>query len=196
MTRNLTEKRIAEILARAEVCDDSVLTDYADIASAMRELQERRKAEQDRDPLAYTDERNIGYINQGRDTAHLWGEQNSEPADVALYRHAQPARVETEDLYKLANHIASSKSGLPDEWLDWAKELETDIRRAAVLQVGNSLVIPDSIRDALLKSLAAMEFMGDTLNNLDAVCTEDVGFVAPAFDAVRSVLAAAPQEGK
>ncbi|MCS4271182.1 MULTISPECIES: hypothetical protein [Raoultella] len=196
MTRNLTEKRIAEILARAEVCDDSVLTDYADIASAMRELQERRKAEQDRDPLAYTDERNIGYINQGRDTAHLWGEQNSEPADVALYRHAQPARVETEDLYKLANHIASSKSGLPDEWLDWAKELETDIRRAAVLQVGNSLVIPDSIRDALLKSLAAMEFMGDTLNNLDAVCTEDVGFVAPAFDAVRSVLAAAQQEVK
>lgn len=196
MTRNLTEKRIAEILARAEVCDDSVLTDYADIASAMRELQERREAEQDRDPLAYTDERNIGYINQGRDTAHLWGEQNSEPADVALYRHAQPARVETEDLYKLANHIASSKSGLPDEWLDWAKELETDIRRAAVLQVGNSLVIPDSIRDALLKSLAAMEFMGDTLNNLDAVCTEDVGFVAPAFDAVRSVLAAAQQEVK
>lgn len=196
MTRNLTEKRIAEILARAEVCDDSVLTDYADIASAMRELQERRKAEQDRDPLAYTDERNIGYINQGRDTAHLWGEQNSEPADVALYRHAQPARVETEDLYKLANHIASSKSGLPDEWLDWAKELETDIRRAAVLQVGNSLVIPDSIRDALFKSLAAMEFMGDTLNNLDAVCTEDVGFVAPAFDAVRSVLAAAQQEVK
>ncbi|MEB7598739.1 hypothetical protein [Raoultella terrigena] len=196
MTRNLTEKRIAEILARAEVCDDSVLTDYADIASAMRELQERRKAEQDRDPLAYTDERNIGYINQGRDTAHLWGEQNSEPADVALYRHAQPARVETEDLYKLANHITSSKSGLPDEWLDWAKELETDIRRAAVLQVGNSLVIPDSIRDALLKSLAAMEFMGDTLNNLDAVCTEDVGFVAPAFDAVRSVLAAAQQEVK
>jgi hypothetical protein len=65
-----------------------------------------------------------------------------------------------------------------------------------VLQVGNSLVIPDSIRDALLKSLAAMEFMGDTLNNFGAVCTEDVGFVAPAFDAVRSVLAAAQQEVK
>ncbi len=41
-----------------------------------------------------------------------------------------------------------------------------------------------------------MEFMGDTLNNLDAVCTEDVELVAPAFDAVRSVLAAALQEGK
>ncbi|WP_228927233.1 DUF551 domain-containing protein [Klebsiella pneumoniae] len=61
---------------------------------------------------------------------------------------------------------------------------------------GNSPAIPDSARDALEKALAAMEFMGDTLNNLDAVCTEDVELVAPAFDAVRSVLAAAPQEVK
>ncbi|WZU07652.1 DUF551 domain-containing protein [Klebsiella aerogenes] len=46
MTNNqLTDQRIAEILARAEICDDSVLTDYADIAAAMRELQERRKAD-------------------------------------------------------------------------------------------------------------------------------------------------------
>ncbi|HHB7986582.1 TPA: hypothetical protein ACN7OK_000928 [Klebsiella pneumoniae] len=61
---------------------------------------------------------------------------------------------------------------------------------------GNSPAISDSARDALEKALAAMEFMGDTLNNLDAVCTEDVELVAPAFDAVRSVLAAALQEGK
>lgn len=65
-----------------------------------------------------------------------------------------------------------------------------------VMQDGNSPVIPDSARDALEKALAAMEFMGDTLNNLDAVCTEDVELVAPAFDAVRSVLAAALKEGK
>lgn len=63
-------------------------------------------------------------------------------------------------------------------------------------EAGNSPVIPDSARDALEKALAAMEFMGDTLNNLDAVCTEDVELVAPAFDAVRSVLAASPQEVK
>lgn len=36
---NLTDNRITEILARAEVCDDTVLTDYTDIAAAMRELQ-------------------------------------------------------------------------------------------------------------------------------------------------------------
>ncbi len=61
---------------------------------------------------------------------------------------------------------------------------------------GNSPAISDSARDALEKALAAMEFMGDTLNNLDAVCTEDVELVAPAFDAVRNVLAAAQQEVK
>lgn len=50
----------------------------------------------------------------------------------------QPAPVVNEDLYKLANHIASSKNGLPNEWQDWAEELEADIRRAAMLQAGNS----------------------------------------------------------
>ncbi|HAE6984414.1 TPA_asm: Eaa protein, partial [Salmonella enterica subsp. enterica serovar Paratyphi B] len=39
----LTDRKIAEILARAEICDDSVLIDYTDIAAAMRELQERRR---------------------------------------------------------------------------------------------------------------------------------------------------------
>ncbi|MFV5926755.1 hypothetical protein ACLIKC_06695 [Klebsiella aerogenes] len=49
---------------------------------------------------------------------------------------AQLAPVVSEDLYKLANHIASSKNGLPDEWQGWAEELESDIRRAAMLQAG------------------------------------------------------------
>lgn len=71
---------------------------------------------------------------------------------ITLYRQTQPAPVVSEDLYKLANHIASSKNGLPDEWQDWAEELESDIRRAAMLQdepvtttnkLGNSPVIPD-----------------------------------------------------
>ncbi|HEC0393252.1 TPA: hypothetical protein R1R39_003963, partial [Klebsiella pneumoniae] len=44
----------------------------------------------DSEPVAYTDERNLGYIDRGRETAYLWGKQNSEASDVALYRHAQP----------------------------------------------------------------------------------------------------------
>lgn len=50
----LTDRKIAVILARAEICDDSVLTDYADIVAAMRELQERRKA--DSQPVSNRDE--------------------------------------------------------------------------------------------------------------------------------------------
>lgn len=53
----------------------------------------------------------------------------------------QPAPVVSEDLYKLANHIASSKNGLPDEWQDWAEELEADIRRAAMLQTKSLISI-------------------------------------------------------
>ncbi|EOW0899696.1 DUF550 domain-containing protein [Klebsiella pneumoniae] len=58
-----------------------------------------------------------------------------EPKDgePRLHIKEQPAPVVNEVLYKLANHIASSKNGLPDEWQDWADELETDIRRAAML---------------------------------------------------------------
>lgn len=41
------------------------------------------------EPVAYTDERNLGYIDRGRETAYLWGKQNSETGDVPLYRHAQ-----------------------------------------------------------------------------------------------------------
>ncbi|WP_316437570.1 hypothetical protein [Klebsiella pneumoniae] len=50
-------------------------------------------ASMDTEPVAYTDERNLGYIDRGRETAYLWGKQNSEASDVALYRHAQPAPV-------------------------------------------------------------------------------------------------------
>ena len=121
--------------AREEILADLQLTEYA-LA---------RLEGVDSEPVAYTDQRNLGYIDRGRETAYLWGKQNSEDSDVALYRHAQPGPVVSEDLYKLANHIASSKNGLPNEWQDWAEELEADIRRAAMLQAGSSPahLIPD-----------------------------------------------------
>lgn len=52
----------------------------------------------DTEPVAYTDERNLGYIDRGRETAYLWGKQNSETGDVPLYLHAQPAPVVPEDI--------------------------------------------------------------------------------------------------
>ena len=54
--------------------------------------------------------------------------------------------------------------------------------------VSKTNALPASVVDALEKALQAMSFMGDTLNNLDVVCEEDVEYVSPAFEAVRSVL--------
>lgn len=62
-------------------------------ASEERELARMALVAMDSEPVAYTDERNLGYIDRGRETAYLWGKQNSEASDVALYRHAQPALV-------------------------------------------------------------------------------------------------------
>ncbi|WP_241173052.1 hypothetical protein, partial [Serratia marcescens] len=62
--------------------------------------------------------------------------------------------------------------------------------------VSSGYKLPDNVREALTLALQAMEFMGDTLNNIDAVCTEDVEYVTPAFNAVRKLLAAAPEQTK
>ncbi|HEJ8029376.1 TPA: hypothetical protein ACXI3L_004585 [Serratia marcescens] len=69
--------------------------------------------------------------------------------------------------------------------------------RAAMLAqpVSGGYKLPDNVREALTLALQAMEFMGDTLNNIDAVCTEDVEYVTPAFNAVRELLAAVPGVG-
>lgn len=44
INERVSPKRLAEIIARAEVCDDSVLTDYRDIESIAREIQQYRAA--------------------------------------------------------------------------------------------------------------------------------------------------------
>ncbi|HEO8935023.1 TPA: hypothetical protein QIF01_003837, partial [Serratia marcescens] len=61
--------------------------------------------------------------------------------------------------------------------------------------VSSGYKLPDNVREALTLAIQAMEFMGDALNNIDAVCTEDVEYVTPAFNAVRELLAAAPEGG-
>ncbi|EKZ9478287.1 hypothetical protein FMK56_12570 [Klebsiella oxytoca] len=57
--------------------------------SAVKAMAEYIVAAMDSEPVAYTDDRNLGYIDRGRETAYLWGKQNSEAGDVPLYRHAQ-----------------------------------------------------------------------------------------------------------
>lgn len=76
-------------------------------------------AAMDSEPVAYTDERNLGYIDRGRETAYLWGKQNSEDSDVALYRHAQPAPVVPDELpvHAIAPYSgAEYEAGYRDGW--------------------------------------------------------------------------------
>lgn len=74
---------------------DWLHNDPIELAKAIRKGPDMPPAQPvaDSEPVAYTDERNLGYIDRGRETAYLWGKQNSEVSDVALYRHAQPVPV-------------------------------------------------------------------------------------------------------
>ncbi|HBZ7601528.1 TPA: DUF551 domain-containing protein [Klebsiella pneumoniae] len=74
---------------------DWLYDDPIELAKAIRKGPDMPPSQPtlDTEPVAYTDERNLGYIDRGRETAYLWGKQNSETGDVPLYRHAQPASV-------------------------------------------------------------------------------------------------------
>lgn len=146
---------------------NATITHIADVGEWMPgyvllsiELQERRKA--DSEPVAYTDDRNLGYIDRGRETAYLWGKQNSEAGDVPLYRHAQQPVVPDESyqqlselyhaqekrLFKIAQRIKGPTfdkySHTPSQAIDVLEGAifgEDDACRAAMLQAGNSPVI-------------------------------------------------------
>lgn len=80
MTSKLTRERLQEI------AEDGFLKH-----GESKELARMAQAAMDGEPVAYTDGRNLGYIDRGRETAYLWGKQNTEVGDIALFRHAQPA---------------------------------------------------------------------------------------------------------
>lgn len=101
----------------------------------------------DTKPVAYTDERNLGYIDRGRETAYLWGKQNSEASDVALYRHAQPAPVVQCPFpcgWDNLNKLAIQNSALVARYLSEGEQVTEEIRQAAI-----------SNNDSLLKVIAA-----------------------------------------
>lgn len=62
---------------------------FSQLISALRELQERRKDAMDSEPVAYTDEEELNFVN---DMACMWT-KGMGINEVPLYRHAQPAPV-------------------------------------------------------------------------------------------------------
>lgn len=97
MTKStITDERITSVIERLEHFASNLkwtdvrgAQDLLSAADGLRELQERRKA--DSEPVVFTDERNLHHIVMGRETSLIWGKQNQEAGDIALYRHAQPA---------------------------------------------------------------------------------------------------------
>ena len=92
MTKSTITRERLEALANAEYCKSNPGAWLLGLKE-VNELARMALAAMDSEPVAYTDERNLGYIDRGRETAYLWGKQNSETGDVPLYRHAQPAPV-------------------------------------------------------------------------------------------------------
>ncbi|MEH8622434.1 DUF551 domain-containing protein [Klebsiella pneumoniae] len=65
---------------------------FESIDRDLEELQERRKAAMDSEPVAIIDQANLDYLRSGAD-ADVWPPEREEMGDVLLYRHAQPAPV-------------------------------------------------------------------------------------------------------
>lgn len=82
----------------AESGSEAEVIECCQIVRALRELQECRNTEKASEPVVFTDEQNLHHIAMGRETSLIWGKQNSEVGDIALYRKAQPAPVVPDEI--------------------------------------------------------------------------------------------------
>ena len=58
-------------------------------------------------------------------------EQRLKAAETEVQRLNSTAQPVSDGLYRIANHIAGAKNALPQEWQDWAEEIESDLRKLA-----------------------------------------------------------------
>lgn len=56
--------------------------------------------------------------------------------DAEVQRLNATAQPISDGLYRIANHIAGAKNALPQEWQDWAEEIESDLRTLAAAPGG------------------------------------------------------------
>lgn len=162
MTNNqLTKEWLQQTIAELESVRDEIPFGIDTNSELELAAFKMALAAMDSEPVAYTDERNLGYIDRGRETAYLWGKQNSEASDVALYRHAQPAPVVPEEMtpQQASRSYGGEVRGYRDGWNacraamlqdgDAVRDLSTPVDPQVaeyeqnVMQAGNSPVIPD-----------------------------------------------------
>ncbi|HDK6244627.1 TPA: DUF551 domain-containing protein [Klebsiella quasipneumoniae] len=134
MTKStITREQLEEWVAQFEEDGGCDATDRQ-----LEALIRQSLAAMDSEPVAYTDERNLGYIDRGRETAYLWGKQNSEASDVALYRHAQQPVVSEIDRQAIADKVYGKCCRIPGATFYNAAEFaidEVEACRAAMLAV-------------------------------------------------------------
>lgn len=96
----ITDERVISVIERLEhyACNLKWTNvrgaqDLLTAADGLRELQERRKAAMDSEPVAYTDEEELNFVN---DMACMWT-KGMGINEVPLYRHVQSAPVVPEN---------------------------------------------------------------------------------------------------
>ncbi|WP_233436485.1 hypothetical protein [Raoultella ornithinolytica] len=141
-------------------------------------------AAMDSEPVAIIDQANLDYLRSGAD-ADVWPPEREEMGDVLLYRHAQPVpAVPTFDEWM------ELSGNNPLGWVKDAMRKSYDACRAAMLQAGNSPVIPDGWTGNDKANAALM--MLDRIETVDPVDDDRI-------DGIKHIiheLAATPQEVK
>ena len=200
MNHTLSDSQLEEMIKSAVNSSGPLPPDekFSQLVSALRELQERRKAEKDSEPVAWTwhyreqwhvtnDERRAEFVAKDGDVAVL-----------PLYRHAQPAPVvEREpiawlnDAY-LARGVVDGEAGSEDAGPGYIP-----VYREAKPQPAP--VVPDDVLDALQKvariRLDLNDFDGDRRGITDCLCDAEEALIE-VVNRRAAMLAAAQQEGK
>lgn len=180
MTSKLTRERI-EWLNYAATGLAANGTEMAMSPQDVIALTECCLAAMDSEPVVFTDERNLHHIVMGRETSLIWGKQNQEAGDVPLYLHAQqpvvPPMQHWEELCREHPDMSIGDAIIRAAW--W------NACRAAMLQAGNSPVIPEGY-------VLVPKEMTDEIGEAIAMQANCCGGIA--LDIYDAMLAAAPQE--
>ncbi|WP_223500169.1 hypothetical protein [Serratia sp. JSRIV006] len=107
-----------------------------------------------------------------------------ELADRIRAEEQTPPAVLGEQLINIANHIAGSEGGLPDEWKDWANELVSDLRRLAASK--SAPILPG---DAEFKAWVHSDYNREVTLS----CPVNLDIARSAWNAYRDVLTTTPK---
>lgn len=198
MNHTLSESQLEAMIKSAVNSSGPLPPDekFSQLISALRELQERRKAAMDSEPVA--DVVAWSHPNEERKFDIRWRRHDVDPGP--LYRHAQPVlEIESEPVFtlevtradykgqKLGNHFGFIT-------LDAARELKEGNYQLYTAQPAP--VVPDDVLDALQKvariRLDLNDFDGDRRGIADCLCEAEEALIE-VVNRRAAMLAAAQQ---